>query len=192
MEVIGSASPGSTVELRGSLAAGTADEFSDIDLRWNVPRHQFGHAMGSVPTAIASVAPLLSFRSDPDWQSSSSQRLLFARLAGVPLWWRIDLEVRASGPDDADVMPDAAADVEEWDPYESALQNVLATVKIIARGHEDQADGLLLRAYARIGIDPVGSGHRERIIALAEAIAHARPHLRSFADDVIAEATSRL
>lgn len=186
---LGSASPGSTVELRGSLAAGTADEFSDIDLLWTVPEHAFAAALGASPAAIASVAPLLSLRSDPDWQASPSRRLLFARLTGVPLWWRLDLEVRAVGSEGSPATPGHLA---AWDPYESALQNALATIKAIARGQEDQAEELMTRACARISSAPIDGSHGERVIALAETIALARPHLRSFADGVIAEAASRL
>lgn len=189
---LSSACPGSTVELRGSLAAGTADEFSDIDLLWTVPDHFFGQARGSAPSAIASVAPLLSLRSDPDWQSSPSRRLLFARLAGVPVWWRLDLDVRTAGSDDADGTPGPPADDVEWDSYESALQNALATVKAMGRGMEDQADDLLVRAYERIDLDPLRTSRKDRIIGLAETIAGARPHLREFAEDVIAEASVRL
>ncbi|WP_193106662.1 hypothetical protein [Brachybacterium sp. FME24] len=191
IESLASACPGSTVELRGSLAAGTADEFSDIDLRWTVPEHLFGQARGSAPSAIASITPLLSFRSDPDWQTSPSRRLLFARLAGVPVWWRLDLEVRTAVSDDADSTPAPSQDDVEWDPYESALQNALATVKAVGRGQEEQADDLLVRAYERIALDPLGTSRTDRIIELAEIIAGARPHLRGFADDVIAEASAR-
>lgn len=167
--VLGSASPGSRVELRGSIADGTDDEFSDIDLRWTVPRTALGTALGSAPSALGSVAPLLSLRVDPDDLASLERRLLFARFDGVPVWWRVDLEVVTDGP--APDAPEATAEssrrtvgtdgalhvseqVVPWDPYESALNNALAAVKAVGRGRPDQASALLSRGEARITGEP--------------------------------------
>jgi hypothetical protein len=176
----------STAQIQGSLATGDADEFSDIDLLWSVPRSRFGEALGASSAAIASVSPLLSFRFDREDQPSTSRRLIFARLLGVPVWWRLDLEVRAAADG---VIDDALAPgVEEWDPYESAAQNALATIKSIKRGRADLAEDLLRRGYGRIGRPRALTGVRDEVIDLAKAVAHERPHLSQFTDAVVAEA----
>jgi len=53
---------GSRVGLRGSLAAGTADQFSDIDLCWQVPDDRFADALAALPGAL----PTATTRVDPD------------------------------------------------------------------------------------------------------------------------------
>ncbi|WP_413812412.1 hypothetical protein [Streptomyces sp. OE57] len=51
--------------------------------------------------ALGEVEPVDSVRSDPDFHRSDRRRLLFVRFAGVPLFWRFDLDVRtASAADD--------------------------------------------------------------------------------------------
>lgn len=176
----------STARIQGSLATGNADEFSDIDLLWSVPRNRFGEALGTSSSAIASVSPLLSFRIDRDDQLSSSRRLIFARLLGVPVWWRLDLEVRTSN--DKVIDDSLAPGVHEWDPYESAAQNALATIKSIKRGRADLAEGLLTRGYEHIGRPRPLTSVRDEVIDLAKAVAHERPHLSQFTDAVVTEA----
>lgn len=186
------AGPGSTTDLEGSLADGTADEFSDIDLRWTIARAQFGAALGAAPAAIASVTPLLSIRSDPEWQGSSSRRLIFVRLSGVPLWWRLDLDVRSDSGADETAEPAHVGPVSEWDPFESALQNALAAIKAMARGSEEDAAGLLSRGFERIGSRPGGGTVAEQVRRLATTVAEERPHLRGFADGVVSQAGRHL
>lgn len=191
------ASPGSTVEPRGSLAAGTADAYSDIDLAWVVPDERFGAAVASVVTALAPIAPVISLRSDPDIQRSDRRRLLFARFAGVPLFWRLDLEIWA-----ASVASDPTVDAEltdwgltgaDWCPHESALMNALGAVKALLRGHDQLAHDGLTR-----GLERVGAAHRldlpdrDRVIALAEYVAADRPHLAGLTGDVTTAARSLL
>ena len=93
--VLTAAVPGADVSLRGSLAAGTADEYSDIDLAWVVPDGDVGRCVALLPELPASVADLASARSDPDYQRSALRRLVFVRFRGLPLFWRLDLEVWA-------------------------------------------------------------------------------------------------
>ncbi len=190
------ACPGSTAVLRGSLAAGTADEFSDVDVLWTVPAAGFGVALAGVSGALGSVQPLVSLRFDPDDDGSCVRQLVFARFAGVPVWWRVDLEVRALMPDGgafvgSTVGSEVVVSQVPWDPYESALQNALASIKVHARGDEAQAHSLLDRGFARVERPSVDGTVAERAIRLATAIAEARPYLATFATDVIAEAELR-
>ncbi|MFE3149018.1 hypothetical protein ACFXJ6_20575 [Streptomyces sp. NPDC059218] len=85
--------PGSRAELRGSLARGTADAYSDIDIAWTVPGARFDACLDAVPEVLGAVAPLDSLRTDPDSRNSRERRLLFAAFRGLPLFWRVDLEV---------------------------------------------------------------------------------------------------
>src|SRR5881227_2663179 len=125
-----SSCPGSRVELRGSLADGTADVYSDIDLAWTVPDERFGAAVASVPGVLGGLRPLESVRSDPGCQCSSKRRLLFVLFADLPLFWRLDLEIWAASAeggtggtadtadttDAADELGAAGAAGADWSP----------------------------------------------------------------------------
>ncbi|MET9021777.1 hypothetical protein ABZV93_17490 [Actinopolymorpha sp. NPDC004070] len=186
--------PGSVAELRGSLASGSADVYSDVDLGWVVPDDRFGAALGCVSTALATVGPLASFRSDPDNQRSPHLRRLFVRFAGVPLSWRLDLEVwAASVAYDAAVADDPSMRGDEWCPYESALMNALAAIKQLLRGGPEIARDGLTRGFERVGAEPrLDLSSQDRVIELAHLVAAARPHLRSFATDIITAAIREL
>ncbi|MGH2613970.1 MAG: hypothetical protein ACRDJC_01925, partial [Thermomicrobiales bacterium] len=84
--------PSSTARLRGSLAEDRADIFSDIDLLWDIPDAAFSAALAALPVTLARVRPVASLRFDPDFQRSDKRRLVFVRFAGVPLFWRVDLD----------------------------------------------------------------------------------------------------
>lgn len=181
---------GSAAEVQGSLATGGADEFSDIDILWLVPRTRFGEALGASSAAIASVRPLLSFRIDREDQLSLSRRLIFARLLGVPVWWRLDLEVRTSSDGDVEGVPGPGT--YEWDPFESAAQNALAAIKAVKRGRDDLAEKLLKRGYERIGRSRTQPGVRNEVVDPVESVAQVRPHLSQFTDAVVTESRRHL
>lgn len=191
---LGEAVPGSAAELRGSLASGSADVYSDIDLGWVVPDDQFGAALGCVSAALATVAPLASFRSDPDNQRSPHLRRLFVRFTGLPLLWRLDLEVwAASVAYDTMVNDDRSARGDEWCPYESALMNALGAIKSILRGRPEVARDGLTRGFQRVLAEPrLDLSPRDRVIELSNLVAAARPHLRTFATDVATAAAQEL
>ena len=184
--------PGSDVALRGSLATGVADEFSDIDLRWEVPVDDLEMAVAAVPDALSRVAPVVSIRVDPDLRDWAHNRLLFVRLAGLPLFWRVDLEVQASfadSADDTDPTPATAA----WSSAASALANAVAVIKAVLRGQSDDARGLLKRGFERIG----GTYHPQEswlssIVRLTNAAADSDPHVADVAAEVEALAASLL
>ncbi|MFJ5921492.1 hypothetical protein ACIQF6_02670 [Kitasatospora sp. NPDC092948] len=147
---------GSSTHLLGSLAAGTADKFSDIDVRWVVPDAAFPSCLSSGAAALARVRPVEQVRSDPDFLHSDRRRLLFVRFSGVPLFWRLDLDVRAASvADDPDYdaeNPSARANDTEWSRPASALANAVAAVKALARHRPATAHGLIARAFARLGL----------------------------------------
>lgn len=167
---------GSRVTPRGSLAAGTADEYSDIDLCWVVPNESFAAALDRLPGAL----PAATRRVDPGLARSERRRLVFLRLPGLPLFWRIDLDVRAASvaeDDDYDAGNPAARSTDGWSPAASALENAIAAVKAERRGKP--ADGLLERGFARIGHAGTGSPQD-----LAEACVALEPGLAGLAEEL--------
>jgi hypothetical protein len=115
---------------------GTADQYSDMDLRWIVPDDRFAGAVEGVPGVLSGIAPIGATRSDPRFQRSEKRRLLFIRFEEVPLFWRLDLEVwaesaRSVADYDEDNL-DARGD--EWSLAASATANALGAVKAVARG----------------------------------------------------------
>ncbi len=177
--------PGSGTQLRGSLATGTADSYSDIDICWSVPDDRFAAAVDSAATAIGSVGELTSLRVDPDLARSDLRRLIFARLANAPLFWRIDLDIRAASiatDDDYDAANPAARSEAEWSRPASAMENAVAAIKGAARGQMTAVAGLLDRGYERIGlVQPDDADLRARITRLADACAILEPALAGIA-----------
>ncbi|TDQ04609.1 nucleotidyltransferase domain-containing protein [Labedaea rhizosphaerae] len=168
--------PGSRVSLRGSLARGTADKYSDIDLLWVVPDASFTAALDGLPQALTAATR----RVDPDFARSDRRRLVFLRLPGLPLFWRIDLDVRAASVADDehyDVDNPAARSTDGWSAAASALENAIAAVKAERRGRS--AEGLLERGFARIGRANTGSPYD-----LADACVAIEPGLRELADEL--------
>lgn len=172
---------GSAAGLRGSLAAGAADGFSDIDAFWIVPDNRFASALDLAEEALSAVRPVSSLRVDPSLARSDRRRLLFVRFANLPLFWRVDLDVRASsvGDDDRydDDNPAARSDI-GWSRPASAIENATAAIKAGARHQNDTANGLLSRGFARLGEDsgPV-TDIPSAITRLADLCAAADPAL---------------
>jgi predicted nucleotidyltransferase len=179
--------PGSRTELRGSLGEGRADDYSDIDLAWVVPDDEFEAAVAGLPDVLSAVQPVASLRSDPDFQRSTSRRLIFVRFDGVPLFWRLDLAVwKASTAFDESVdAGNPAARGDDWSLPESALMNALGTIKWVRRGRPDIAAESLRRGWERIGVPPAPEGSwADRIAYLTRQCAAQEPRLTGFANDV--------
>nr|QLG04884.1 Nucleotidyltransferase domain-containing protein [Streptomyces sp.] len=182
--------PGSSAEPRGSLASGTADAFSDIDIAWVVPDARFPDCLAHVAEWLAEVRPVDSVRGDPDFHHSDRRRLLFIRFAGVPLFWRLDLDIRtASVADDPHYdagNPAARARQDEWSRPASALANAVGAVKAVARKRDDDARGLLDRGFARIGEDDRATGDWAHDVT---RLAHAAALRDSALTDLAAQVT---
>ena len=180
--------PGSQTALRGSLSSGSADRYSDIDLTWAVPDDMFTAAVASAATAIRSVAPVSSLRLDPDLASSDRRRLVFVRLAGAPLFWHVDLDVRAASvaaDDDYDAANPSARNQAGWSRPASAIENAVTATKAAARGQTRTAHGLLSRGCQRIGPDPAPMADLPaRLINLADSCAALEPDLTTLAGEV--------
>jgi len=188
LECLRDSAPGSTAALRGSRAERTADEYSDIDVLWEVPDAQFDACAIGVKEILSGVGPVVSVRSDPEFQNSDKRRVLFVRFHGVPLFWRLDLELFAESIErdpDYDVgNPKARGS--DWSLTESALMNAVGAVKALLRGNDDEAKQLLLRAYHRVGLSfPGGVPPRASILRLAAEIGSRDPQTKALADEVM-------
>jgi SAM-dependent methyltransferase len=191
---LGEAVPDAQAALRGSLADGRADAYSDIDVLWELPDDRFATGMERLGTVLAAVRPVESLRSDPVLQRSHRHRLVFVRFAGLPLFWRLDLEVfaRSAGRDPACDLDNPAAHGTDWSVAESALANAVAAIKAHRRRQEDVADALLARAFRRLGQPPSKGVLVARIIALTRLAAELEPAISELAERVVAQALAAL
>ncbi|MFJ8849607.1 hypothetical protein [Streptomyces sp. NPDC102437] len=173
--------PGSRAELRGSLARGTADAYSDIDIVRTASGDRFDLCFAAVRDVLESVAPLDSLRTDPDARSSCERRLLFAAFRGFPLFWRVGLEVVSSPIGPGENCPASCGD--DWSDPASAMADAVAATKAVLRGQTQNAQGLLERGFRRIDA-PDGTSGRwfADIRRLAEAAAGGEPDLHPLAD----------
>ena len=139
------AAPGSTIFLRGSLAEGRGDQYSDIDILWDAPDHLFARCVAQMPAIVSAIHPIESVRSDPDFQNSGRRRLLCIRFADIPLFWRLDLDLMATS-----IRQNRSYDVDNplargsaWSLTESALANAVAVSPAAPTLVEPTADAIL-------------------------------------------------
>jgi hypothetical protein len=206
-DALSGACPGARGEPRGSLAAGTADPYSDIDLLWDVPDERFAGCLAEVGDVLGRVRPVSAVRVDPDYRLCDRRRLLFVHFADLPLFWRLDLDVRArSVAGDETYGSDAvAAPGDDWSAAASALANAVAAIKAVRRGRHGDARGLLERGLARVdalealdaldapGVGAAVSGDwRRDVTRLASAAADAEPAQADHAARVTALARALL
>jgi len=180
--------PGSAASLRGSLAARTADPYSDIDLCWVVDDERFSAAVSAAARLASRLPAVWAVRMDPGLARSDRRRLVFLRLTGVPLFWRADLDIRArsvAADDSYDDASPAARDTTGWSPAASAIENAVAAIKSGVRGQPEVTSGLLSRGYQRIGLSqPADIALAEQIARLAQACAGLEPGLTSMATEI--------
>ena len=183
---LAAAVPGSAALLRGSLAEGRADRYSDIDLLWDLPDADFSPAIAELPATLRRVRPVASLRFDPDFQHSAKRRLVFVRFAGVPLFWRVDLDVfaRSVGHDPDYDRDNPSARGTSWSPAESSLGNAIAAIKALRRGRDTEAFELLARAEARVGFNSPAVDLRTRIDLLIDAVAAKDPTTTALAAEI--------
>ncbi len=183
-----SALPASTVQLRGSLAAGTADAYSDIDLLWEVPDKVFPAAVAVIAAALAQAQPVESLRSAPEFQHSDRRRLFFVQFVDMPLFWRadIDLFARSVHRDWQYDVDNPAARGNDWSLTHSALMNAIAAVKALLRGNDAVAEGLLARGFERIGLPVLSGDARSLIPQLARGAAALDPSKAALAGRIVA------
>jgi predicted nucleotidyltransferase len=178
--------PGSYARLRGSLAEDRADAFSDIDVEWDVPDDAFPQALPRARETLERVRAVESFRSDPDFQNSAKRRLFFVRFRDTPLFWRLDLAVFAlsvAGDQDYD-HDNSAARGNDWSLTESALANAIAGMKAHLRHNDQEANALVQRAYARLGLADPQTDLRNRLMALVSWVDAIDPRTALYGDRI--------
>jgi len=179
---------GSEVRLRGSLASGTAGPYSDIDLLWVVSDEDFPAALARLGDGLGRAHRVASVRVDPDFALSDRRRLVFVRLEDIPLFWRVDIEVRAASiadVEDYDTDNLAARSEEGWSRPASALNNAIGAVKALSVGDLAGFDGLVERAYERIRLSrQPGVDDQTAVVRLMDACVAQDPALSELADQV--------
>lgn len=186
VRALAEAIPGARADLRGSLADGRADAYSDVDLLWELPDDVFATGVDRLWTVLTAIRPVESLRSDPRLQRSRRHRLVFVRFAVLPLFWRFDLEVfaRSAGRDAACDLANPDAHGAEWSVTESALANAVAALKAHLRRQEDVADALLERAFRRLGQPSPAGDLAGRIGTLARGATEIEPAVSELAGRV--------
>ena len=168
-----SAAQGSIAQLRGSLADGNADTYSDIDVLWEVPDNLFQVSVDRIGDILSEAHPVESLRSAPDFQNSDKRRLFFVQFQDIPLFWRADIDVFAQSVqrDFQYNVNNEAARGNDWSLTHSALMNAIAAVKALLRHEEDTARQLLVRGFKRVGLVIPEGDSQELILKLAEGVA---------------------
>ena len=177
LKTLENATQDSTAQLRGSLAEGYADAYSDIDVFWEVPDELFQTSITHVADILSTVLPLESVRSAPDFQNSDKRRLIFVQFEGVPLFWRTDIDIFALSVHrdfEYDLCNEAARG-NDWSLTHSALMNTIAAVKALLRNKEDTARQLLIRGFERVGLTTPKGSLQELILELSSSIAEMDP-----------------
>lgn len=182
------AAPGSTALLRGSLAEGRSDAYSDIDLLWEVPDDLFPACAARIAEILGAVRPLESLRLDRDFQHSDRRRLVFARFAGLPLFWRVDLDLFAQSAhrDPSCDAHNPAARGSDGSAAHSALMIAVAAMKALLRDQPDAARQLLERGYERVDLPLPAGSPQDLILDLCSSIAKMDPSQVELAQRVLA------
>jgi len=153
-----------------------------------VPDQDFTEAVDTLGAALSQCSAVLALRTDPAFARSRGRRLVFARLHGQPLFWRVDIDIRAvtaAADDQYDAdNPDARSEA-GWSAPASAIENAIAAIKAVARGQADTAENLLRRGCERIGHTPGPIAHAaDGITNLADACATGEPRLTRMAAEI--------
>lgn len=170
---LGNAAPYSTAQLRGSLAEGREDTYSDIDVFWEIPDEYFQTPVDGIRAILENVHGVASIRSAPDFQNSDRHRLIFVQFEGIPLFWRVDIDIlaRSIHRDFEYDLHNESAKGNDWSLTHSALMNAVAAVKALLRHKEDTAKQLLIRGFERVGLATPEGSSQGLILELIRSIA---------------------
>lgn len=169
LEVLAAADHAGVVRLIGSMAEpGKADVLSDIDLRWTVPSGRAAEHLASLRRTLQQVARVESLRVDP--AERPDMLLVFVRFRAWPLWWRVDLEIHATGAESMQI-PDA----DPWSPPESACMGIVVTLKALARNRPEAAERLWVGTLERVGASDTDGGWPLRIGSLLDHLETSGP-----------------
>jgi predicted nucleotidyltransferase len=168
---------GSVAQLRGSLAEGRADPYSDIDVFWEIPDELFQTSVDEIAATLGNVRKVINIRSAPEFQRSDGRRLIFVEYENIPLFWRVDIDIftRSVHRDYEYDLHNEAARGNDWSLAHSALMNAVAAIKAILRHQDETATQLLRRGYERVGLATPAGNSPELILVLIRSIAEMDP-----------------
>jgi predicted nucleotidyltransferase len=168
------------VSFRGSLAEGTHDEYSDVDLLARVSSELDGGFFSALEKRLVDLYGPALVRYDPYHVGNlDSQHVRFS-FYELPVFWRVDLEI-ASDKATAEKWP---SPFPEWSVGTSALMNVVWAIKYRARGDVPSADHYLASACDKLG--------EARLRYSVENVRWILDHLRSTGDaDAVLVARTR-
>jgi hypothetical protein len=137
-----------------------------------VPDERFQDSVNQITDILSNVNPVESLRSAPDFQNSDKRRLFFIQFEGIPLFWRVDIDVFALSihRDPTYDLNNKAARGDDWSLTHSALMNAIAALKALLRQDEVLARGLLIRGYEKVGLSHPEADTQELVLKLAESI----------------------
>jgi predicted nucleotidyltransferase len=193
--------PGSASEVQGSLARGSADLYSDIDVLWEIPDDQFDWSLRGLQGTLSGLHPLESLRIDPEFQDSRKRRRVHVRFQGFPLFWQCDIEILCQS-----IRRDLSYDVgnpsargPDRSAGESMLMGTVAAMRAYLRGQQSLAQELLDKALARMGMSAPDVQGSNPMLALVGEVERRYPQLEPVAErvrglvrEVLAERSGRM
>ncbi len=138
------------VSFRGSIASGTYDSYSDVDLFASVQVPLDNPFYSSLEEHLISLYGPALIRYDPEDRPNPRVQTMFITFYQLPLFWRLDLTLH-SGIHTEKKFPDPFP---SWNPCISALMNILWAVKSEKRHQIHIANHHLSCACAKLSIQP--------------------------------------
>ena len=135
------------VTFGGSFAAGSYDEYSDIDLQADVHCELNGEFYSSLEGFLKGLYGAALLRYDPEFRENASAQNLRASFYDLPIFWRIDLTITS----DKDAGTKWPCPFPEWSVGDSALMNVIWALKHHKRGDAASANHYLACACDKLG-----------------------------------------
>ena len=152
------------VVFRGSIAKGTFDEWSDVDIEARVQRPLNNSFFSGLEELLQRTHGPALVRYDPDYRKTTTAQDVRFSFYAVPVFWRVDLLISSSvetGRKYPDPFP-------HWSVGSSALMNVIWALKYHLRGRGDEADRYLKAACKKIGHEPMGFTRDSSAFILSE------------------------
>jgi hypothetical protein len=153
------------VSFRGSCAAGTSDEYSDVDLLAAVHRELDGPFYEALERHLRGVFGPALVRYDPDYRTNTAAQDVRYSFYRLPVFWRVDLILESDVP----TPRKWPSPFPEWHLGTSALMNVVWAVKYEQRGDREAASRLMACACDKLGADACGYTP-ERVVAFVKGL----------------------
>lgn len=152
------------VGVRGSIAKGTFDEWSDVDIEAGVQRPLDNSLFSGLEELLHRAHGPALVRYDPDYRNMTTAQHVRFSFYELPVFWRVDLLI-TSKLDTGRKYPDPFP---HWAVGSSALMNVIWALKYHLRGRGDEADRYLKAACEKIGHEPMRFGRDTSALILSK------------------------